>query len=152
MKLAMPFRLKLLLRAVTPILDFRCSRWPPQATIASELDAVQRKMLATLLRLQPLPYETFKQFSQRRGRAARKLCVEVGLWSKRWFQRVLNWNEHIRRPHNRWTWPAQLVDYKGEAYLIERRASHHGRTATRAYSGFPCRRWHDGVSFAKECV
>ena len=118
--------------------------------ITSELDALQRKMFATLLRIRPLPHETFKQFAQRRGRAARKLCSDVGLWSRRWFQRVLNWDAHIRRRHNRWTWSGQLVDYKAEAYLIERRAFNHGRTATRTCSGFPCRRWHDGVAFAKE--
>ena len=38
-----------------PILDFRCSRWPPQATVAAELDTLQKKMVGTLLRLTPLP-------------------------------------------------------------------------------------------------
>ena len=74
-KLALHLRVKLLVRTVVPVLDFRCSKWPPQATVAEELDAVQRKMLATILRLRPLPHETFKQFRQRRGKAAQQLCV-----------------------------------------------------------------------------
>ena len=150
-KLKMPDRLRLLLRAVVPILDFKCSRWPPQATIAAELDAVQRKMVATVLRLQPWPDETFKQFSQRRGRAARHLCAQIGVWSRRWFQRVLNWDAHVRRDRNSLLWSAQLVDYKGRAHLAERRAFNNGRTGTRAHSGYPCRRWHDGVAYARSC-
>ena len=140
-KLPMAFRLRLLLRSVVPIFDFRCSRWPPQATIAKEVDALQRKMMAILLRTTPLPQESFEQFSRRRGRAAGSLCVEVGLWSKRWFQRAITWDAHVRRARNSHLWSASLLDFRGRQFLAERRAFHNGRTATRTSPGFPCRRW-----------
>ena len=151
-KLSVPFRLKLLLRAVLPILDFRCSRWPPQATVATEIDATQRKMVALMLRLTPMPCEDARQFVRRRGRAARSLCIRIGLWSARWYKRATAWDAHVRRGHNVSSWSARLVDFRGEKFLAERRADNNGRTATRTNSGFVCRRWHDGISFARECL
>ena len=151
-KLTVHHRLRLLSRAVLPILDFRCSRWPPQATVAAELDALQKKMVGTLLRLTLLPGENAKQFVRRRGRAARSLCVASGWWSHKWFQRVLRWDAHIRRGHNASAWSTHLVDFRGEAFLAERRAFNRGRTATRSSSGFPSRRWHDGVFYARDSL
>jgi len=149
MKLPLPLRLKLLLRAVMPILDFKCSRWPPQRQIANELDSVQRKMVAILLRLTPADGETREQFTRRRGRAARQLCLQGGLWSQRWFRRTLDWDTHVRRERNGFTWSAKLVDYRAADYLAQRRAFHHGRTASRSQPGYVSRRWHDGIAFAR---
>ena len=151
-KLSVAFRLKLLFRAVVPIFDFRCSRWPPQASIAAEVDTLQRKMTAILLRLSPMPGEDVQQFVRRRGRAARALCTEHGWWSKRWFKRTVAWDAHVRREDKHFSWSGNLVEYRGQSYLTERRASHNGRTATRTSSGFVCRRWHDGVAFARESL
>ena len=151
-KLTTHQRMRLLLRGVLPILDFRCSRWPPQATIANELDAMQRKMVATLLRLTPLPDEDAAQFVRRRGRAAHHLCTSNGWWSHRWFRRALAWDAHVRRGHNPMAWSTHLVDFKGATYLAQRRAFHQGRTATRTSSGFVSRRWHDGIAFAREAL
>ena len=151
-KLPVAFRLKLLLRAVVPIFDFRCSRWPPQASIAAEVDTLQRKMTSILLRLSPMPGEEVQQFVRRRGRAARSLCTEHGWWSKRWFKRTVAWDAHVRREDQQFSWSGNLVDYKGRRYLSERRAFHNGRTATRTNSGFVCRRWHDGVAFARDAL
>ena len=151
-KLSVAFRLKLLFRAVVPIFDFRCSRWPPQASIAAEVDTLQRKMTAILLRLSPMPGEDVQQFVRRRGRAARALCTEHGWWSKRWFKRTVAWDAHVRREDKHFSWSGNLVEYRGQSYLTERRASHNGPTATRTSSGFVCRRWHDGVAFARDSL
>ena len=148
MKLPLLLRMKLLLRAVVPILDFKCSRWPPQLQIANELDAVQRKMVAILLRLTPENEETCEQFRRRRGRAARALCLQGGLWSRRWFRRAVAWDDHSRRERNSFTWAAKLVEYRAAAFLASRRAAHFGRTATRSQPGFVCRRWHGGIIVA----
>jgi hypothetical protein len=151
-KLPVAFRLKLLFRAVVPIFDFRCSRWPPQASIAAEVDTLQRKMTGILLRLSPMPREDVQQFVRRRGRAARSLCAEYGWWSKRWFKRTVAWDAHVKRECRQFSWSGNLVEYRAQRYLAERRAFHNGRTATRTNSGFVCRRWHDGVAFARETL
>ena len=149
MKLPLQLRLKLLLRAVVPILDFKCSRWPPQRQIANELNAVQRKMVAILLRLTPTDGETREQFVRRRGRAARQLCLQCGIWSSRWFRRALDWDAHNRRERNDFTWAAKLVDFRAADYLSQRRAFYNGRTATRSQPGYVSRRWHDGIALAR---
>ena len=149
MKLPVQLRLKLLLRAVVPILDFKYSRWPPQRQIANELNAVQRKMVAILLRLTPTDGETREQFVRRRGRAARQLCLQCGIWSLRWFRRALAWDSHIRRERNDFTWAAKIVDFRAADYLSQRRAFHNGRTATRSQPGYVSRRWHDGIALAR---
>ena len=151
-KLSVAFRLKLLFRAVVPIFDFKCSRWPPQASIAAEVDTLQRKMTAILLRLSPMPGEDVQQFVRRRGRAARALCTEHGWWSKRWFKRTVAWDAPVERENKQFSWSGNLVEYRGQRYLAERRAFHNGRTVTRTSSGFPCRQWHDGVAFIRESL
>ena len=159
-----PLKCKLMLvnRALLPILDFRCSRWPPQQTVARELDSMQRKMLGVLFRLKPTNIETPAEFSRRRSKLASSLCRDMGWWSCRWSRRVVNWHEHLRRPANSASWAAKLLDYRGWQWLAERRAflavdgaettqsALAGRTATRATTGVVHRRWHDGVAHAAQ--
>ena len=151
-------------RAVVPQLDFRCSRWPPQKQIADELDTLQRNMTAVLIRTPRLEAEETNDYFRRRRRIARNLCIENGLWSKRWFSRSLKWDQHLARPLNRHSWPAQLREYRGREWLMERRMSFApsvasrtssasilaGRTDTRAVRGKVHMRWHDGIEFAKD--
>ncbi len=59
---------RLLERSCKPVLSYRCSRWPPQPTIARELDRVQSKMAASLLRVQRLPGEDAAIYCRRRNR------------------------------------------------------------------------------------
>ena len=41
--ISMAHRVQLLARAVQPQLAFRCSRWPPQRQIATEVDTLQQR-------------------------------------------------------------------------------------------------------------
>ena len=71
-------RLTLLGRAVLPQLSFRCSRWPPKRQIACEVDQVQQKMIASLLRLPRLTGEDAPDYVRRRGRLARRVRSDTG--------------------------------------------------------------------------
>ena len=156
-------KLALMSRAVLPQLSFRCSRWPPQRQIGCEVDRLQQKMTASLLRLPPAPGEEAESYVRRRGRAARKICEEHGTWSDHWFGRALNWDEHLARPRNCESWPAKLREYKGKQWLMDRRVSFAptvasrastasvfaGRTGTMSFRGKVHARWHDGVDFAR---
>ena len=152
-------RLALLARTVSPQLDFRCSRWPPQKQIASELDSMQRKMTGALLRIQREPHESVEDYVRRRGRFAAKVCRQHGLWSARWFSRAAKWDAHLARSKNSRTWAARLRTYRGSEWLQERRRSFMprdswassslaGRTDTRAYRGRIHMRWQDGIALA----
>ena len=156
-------RLALLTRATFPQLSFRCSRWPPQSQIASEVDQVQQKMVASLMRLPPLRGEEAPDYVRRRGRLARKVCADCGIWSHHWFTRSIRWDEHLSRPANAHSWASQLREYRGKQWLMDRRASfatafrsnvsvHAGRTGTRAFRGIVHTRWHDGVDYGRTIV
>ena len=155
-------KLQLLSKAVTPQLDFRCSRWPPQKMVVRELDSVHRKMVVTIQRVPKQLGEDHRAYAQRRGRIAGMICKISGRWSGRWFQRALDWNEHLERPRNHRSWASRLLHYHDRAWFIDRRVALlpqsapngsclAGRTDTRAYRGYVQMRWHDGIEFAKAC-
>ena len=158
--LATPLRMKMLTRAVGPVFDYRCSRWPPQQTIGKEVDSTQCKMVAAILREKRRPGEEPAEYCRRRNRAASAACKMLGLWSTRWFKRALNWNSHVLRPLNDYSWCGRLVVYRGMQWLQARRvsilgrntsqrSSLAGRTETRSIRAAPCTRWHDGIDYAK---
>ena len=123
--------LTLMSRAVLPQLSFRCCRWPPQRQIGCELDHLQQKMIASLVRIPRVPGEEAAAYVRRRGRAARTICTEHGIWSDHWFGRALAWDEHLARPRNFASWPAQLWEYRGRQWLIDQRASFAPSVASR---------------------
>ena len=57
-------------------LDFRCSRWPPRNQIADELDVMQCKMTADLLKEPWQPHEELCQYFGRRGRLASIAAIQ----------------------------------------------------------------------------
>ena len=142
-------------RAVTPVLRSRCSRWPVVQCVAKELDAIQTRMVAILMRARRQEHETMQQFVRRRNQMASRECGRAGRWSAMWFRRVIAWHDHLGRPANAASWPALLLHFRGEELLQRTHAAmgsssvHAGRTGTRAFPGVVRRRWHDGVAFAK---
>ena len=150
--LSSSLRVRLLSKTVGPVYDYRNSRWPPQQTIGKEVDALQRKMAASILRVARRPGEDAVEFCRRRNNAAGSLCRAMGLWSSRWFKRTLAWKGSN-------AWSPLLIFYRAKRWLHVRRASfvrhsshegscHAGRTGTRQIMGAPCVRWHDGIDFA----
>lgn len=157
----MPTKMRLLSRAVTSVASFKLSRWPCQKSIALELDVTQKRMVASLDRATREPGEDVHAFCRRRRRHAGDLCRKHGLWSDFWFQRVLNWHEHLKRhveSHLHW-----ILDWHGESWLQEQRMqfvpensvlcrlyAFAGLAGTRANSGKVQPRWHEGVSYAQD--
>ena len=162
-ELAVPLRVGLLAKTVGPVFDYRNSRWPPQKTVGIEIDRVQCKMVASILRIQRHLGEESLNYCRRRNRAAAQLCRQMGLWSVRWFNRALAWHKHILQPRNSKSWSSQLVMYRGKQWLQARRASFvaassssgsclASKTATRSFQGCPNTRWHDGADYAQHVV
>ena len=154
----------LLKRAVAPQLDFRCSRWAPQKQVAAEIDRLQTKMTATLLKIPFIEGELPEDYVRRRGRLAAQLSRSHGLWSDRWFERAIRWDEHLARPRNARYWASKLRCYRDRDWFILRRSSFApslpsrqspacstaGRTDTRTGRFKVHARWHDGIQYARD--
>ena len=133
-----------------PVLSYVGSRWPPQPTIATELDRIQSKMVASMLRIKRQDGEGAADYCRRRNRDAAFKCRQLGRWSSHWFERVLKWDAHLERAHCHQSWAVLLRSFHDEIWLETHRfeTNSHG-TATRTSRGRPLTRWHEGVSFAK---
>ena len=143
-KTSVQVRSALLNRACRSGLSYRCSRWPPQPTVAKELDRVQARMVAAILRTPRLPGEAGDAYCRRRNLAAAAHCRVLGRWSQHWFTRAVAWDDHPL------CWSVRLRNLHAEAWLLERRLRAHWQgTATRSARGKPCIRWHDGVDYAR---
>ena len=140
----------LLSRACRSGLSYRCSRWPPQPTIAKELDRVQSRMVAAILRSPRLSGEAADVYCRRRNQIAAAHCRVLGRWSQHWFARAVAWDDHLQRGHHPHSWSVRLRNFHAEAWLLERRLGQHWQgTATRIARGKPCTRWHDGIDYAR---
>ena len=119
--------------------------------MAATLDREQRRLTAAVLHTRRRPDEDHGTFARRRGREAAAAIPRTAVWSYRHAARVQTWAAHLRRPANAASWPAMLIDWRGQAWLRERRLAEGsasalgGRTATRSGPGQPATRWHDGV-------
>lgn len=156
-------RMTLLSRSVMPLFEYRCSRWPPQRQVAEELDRVQRKIVSVILQLPREPGEDADRYVRRRGRIAARHCRKHGLWSTRWFNRAVKWDQHLARAHNPNIWATKLRSFRDREWFIIRRSMFApsiaspssqasciaGRTETRAYRGCVHCRWHDGIQYAR---
>ena len=150
-----PLSLKLrqLDRCVRPLLDFRCTRWPPVADQLRQEDALQRKMLCILQRVQPKQDETFEAFCQRRRALSTRLASKRGRWSDRHIKRCAEWREHLQREHNLDSWPAQLLQFNDAQWLgivraVRKCAARQG-TGTRTSAGAPQARWEEALRSTK---
>ena len=149
--------LQLLQRTVTPVFDYRNTRWPAYAELAQTIDRLQRKMVAGILRPRMQLGEAPDRYIRRRNRLATVECLRMGTWSYRHCKRILNWRDHLERPANAASWAAILLHFRGFEWLMARRSQHQGgllggRTGTRVASGNVSTRWHDGVLYAEQRV
>ena len=143
----------LLDRVCKSVLSYRCSRWPPQPVIAAELDRVQTKMIASILRTARFPGEPIEDFCRRRNRSAAEKCRQHGLWSKHWFKRASDWDKHLERAHNERSWPVMLRPFHDAIWLEEQRVAHNmSGTQTRVMPGRPRMRWDDGIWHAAKAL
>lgn len=149
---------KLLNRTVAPILDDHNTRWSVSPNFLAEIDRVQRRMWAVLLKLRKTPAESPEGFVRRRARTAGQAASAAGLWSIRTAKRITAWEDHLGRAANADSWAAHLLRSRGRQWLQEQRMLHSslnlqsGRTGTRLLPGKPQTRWHDGAQCARECA
>ena len=108
-------------RAVTPMMSYRCSIWHPQKQVASELDAMQRKMISIACPIRRDPGEDSEQHARRKGRYASKLVKEAGTWSGYWFRRALAWDEHVHRNRSGCNWNHYLLAFHDMAWIQDQR-------------------------------
>ena len=155
-------KLALMKRSVRPLLTFRSSIWPPQKSLANEVDGLQRKMVSLVCPIRRHRDEPFDQYARRRGYHARKLIEQSESWSKHWFDRSIKFHEHVERGRSSCTWNQDLLDFHGSDWLQRRRAEFAsvfssrpnawsiwaGRTGTRAAAGKVQPRWQEAIRWA----
>ena len=139
-------------RAVLPVMQHRDTRWPPTTLRQMQIDTVQRKMVCSIMRLQPYPHENPVEYLRRRNRQATETMNLQGKWTTKHCKRVVAWNDHLRRPRNDRAWAAILLKFRDEQWIEQQRrynsVGNESRTRTRALPGFVAMRWHDGVRLA----
>ena len=146
-------------RAVKPMMSYRCSIWPPQKQVATEIDALQRKLIAIACPLTRRAGEDPEHYGRRKGRHASKLAQDAGPWSKYWFDRALKWDDHVQRDHSTCRWNHDLRNFHSIDWLRSQRSAFvaknpmslnswtifAGRTGTRAGPGKVQPRWQEAI-------
>ena len=110
--------------------------------------------------------ESIDHYCRRRLRQARNVCQQVGFWSLLWGERVIKWEEHLKRGERYTHLCARLMSFHGTQWLMEQRSAFvptdsrnmngsrnslfSGRTGTRMNIGRPQPRWQDGCSIARD--
>ena len=158
-------KVKLLYRTVVSKVLWKLSRWPFQKTVAIALDSLQCCMTKLLVPTSRLPGEDIDSYFRRRSRQARNLCSQVGFWSELWCQRVINWDQHVRRGVSYQHICANLLNFKDSQWLTHQRSMYvpsngissrvsvsAGRTGTRNNIGRPQPRWEAGVALARDVL
>ena len=143
-------KLKLMDMVCKPSLSYRCSRWPPQQQVAKELDRMQSKMVACIMRIKRAEGAALTDYCRRRNRQAAAVCRKTGVWSCHWFSRAIKWDEHLARGHSENSWPVLLRQFHGAIWLeIHRSLTNLHGTGTRVSRGRPQKRWSEGIQFAQ---
>ena len=129
---------KVLERSIWSLLSFYCGSWPPQRQVALEIDATQRRMYASTLRIRRKDGEAVVTFIRRRNKDAKKVLEETGYWSARWIKKALSWDQHLHRDlaqqrlhveenvlvervSSCFSWGPALLAYQDEAFVNLRR-------------------------------
>ena len=138
-------KLRFLNTSVLSIARYRFSRWPFQRTYASNLDRLQRKLLAITFDIRPRSEEPWDSFTLRRRAETHALATRTGRWSQAWARSQISWDAHIRRGHDKQAWTPQILGFRDSAWLsLQRIFASHGtesRLGTRVVQGRPKPRW-----------
>ena len=148
-------KFQLLNRCTTPILSYRCSRWPFNELLASELKSVHFKMCSALVRSERLEGDTPASFKIRRNRLVSQQALASESWVVKWCHSVLRWNAHLRRGvATSWigglplAWDSEHFRHlrleQGSASIFG------GKTGTRSTQGCTFTRWQQGIEAAKQ--
>ena len=139
-------------RAVRPLFEFVCARWPAQITYLKAIDVIQRKMISSSFGLWRMSGESQRQYNSRCGRIAEPYIDQP--WSHVRCKRMETWEDHVARHAE--LWPARICAFHDAHRLEQRRLASGsqsvfaGSTQTRASRAKVERRWHDGLAFGRE--
>ena len=156
-------RIDLLKRAVRPHLTFRSSIWPPQRSMAREIDGIQKKMVSLVCHVRRHSDEPSDQYALRRGGHAKRLIGQAESWSQHWHDRAIAWDEHVGRGRNPCKWNHDLLKFHDIDWLQQRRLTlasvvsarvrgltmWAGRNGTRSNAGKVQPRWQEAIVWAK---
>ena len=146
---SMATKLRFLRSCICTIAKFRWARWPYTVTLASKLDASQRRFLYSLFPISPASNESLEDFFARRHRTAARLASSTGKWSDMWAADLSSWHSHVVRAHDTHAWSPHILKWRGHDWLRLQRLWHssvgESRTNTRAYRGCVHRRWEEGL-------
>lgn len=148
-------RLARVSRATKPFLGFHARGGQSTQPCSKTIHSVQRRLTRYLLADKPRPDEALQSFVRMHTRRASDAATKHGTWNRFVCQRVLTWKAHLERPRNMYSWPARLLPWRGQEFLMQRRAQFPdrgalgGRTGTRTSSGHVHTRWQDGATNAE---
>ena len=154
--LPLPMRARFVDRICKPLLRFRWVNWAWTASLARQVDTLQRHILQTVVALPPLWGELAADFVRRRANTIARVQATCGRWSSSYGADLVNWHAHCLRGRVRGLWSGFLLDWHDEAWLQTcRLVAHRGgalsRTGTRSLPGVVPRRWQAGLEHLK-CI
>ena len=122
-------------------------------TLQGKIQALQRAIIAAMMRIPRIDCEDSENYLRRRGREARSHAVRVGEWGSRVAARVVSWDEHVGRGHVD-SWAVQLRDSKLNRWAVFRLAAEqtYSVLVCREYSGGPHIRLEDGVRLCQRIL
>ena len=149
-------RLKLLNRAVLPIILFRAPRWPFTIKRAERLDRTQFRMCLKIIAPARLPEDSQQTYNARCRSIVGGVVAKAGRWSEFWATYLINWSEHLSRPANRMSPAAQLwcvqdslwLESMRMAFVSLHRTLQAGGTGTRRLAEAPKARWEASTEVA----
>ena len=95
-------RMRLLTRAVEPIIRFYLGVVPPTKRRVTELCVLQKEMVKLVLGLRPLPTDTWQVYRSRSSRQAAAFIENHGRWwAHEWIKRAHQWLTHLKRDYER---------------------------------------------------
>ena len=164
-------RLKLLDRAIGPLVRFHSASWPPQNGVKVELDKLHRRMVAMALNLPWYPLDTIQMYRRRVSRESNKHICK--LWSQTWFENAVEWKLHLERDWRQqvnffndnvdptklstcFAWAPVLFNHVGSSWIQQHRTFHptNNHVVTRVHrrrcTGKVHPRWAESVARAAE--
>ena len=113
-------RVKDIERTCWPAINLRCARWHMGRHKLSRIDALQRRLIACVIREPRHPSEEDSSYFRRRGRIAASIARDAGLWSERVARQMLRWHARMSAPAYA-GWAQKLVNWRGRDWLQNRR-------------------------------
>ena len=137
-------------RSVSPLLTFRCPRWPFSDTMTKEIKSLQFWIFSILIRSNRLSDDSPASFMIRRNRDISGQMDAHGSWAILWRDSDLKWHAHLQRARDK-SWIVELPFTWDACHFQRLRLEHRsaslfgGRAGIRSSPGAPNVRWDQGI-------